>query len=74
MPCLGLGTQQTARGEATKRSVLATLELGYGAVDTACVYEKEQSVGGDPRERYSFYSFLTLGVLRIRSRKSHSTG
>ena len=55
MPMLGLGTWQ-ARGRTAYDAVARALEVGYRHVDTALVYENEESVGraladsGVPRE------------------------
>ncbi len=56
MPQLGLGVWRTPEGDQTVTAVSAALEAGYRAIDTAALYENENSVGqavrssGIPRE------------------------
>lgn len=56
IPVLGLGTWQTRAGTETVNSVLWALDFGYRHIDTAAIYENEESVGegirksGIPRE------------------------
>ena len=56
IPQFGLGVFRTPDGEATKNSVKWALESGYRHLDTAMIYENEESVGeamhesGIPRE------------------------
>jgi methylglyoxal/glyoxal reductase len=45
IPVLGLGTWQTRAGAETVNSVLWALEFGYRHIDTAAIYENEESVG-----------------------------
>ena len=45
MPCIGYGTWQTPSGDVACDSVKAAIELGYRHVDTASIYENEESVG-----------------------------
>lgn len=57
IPYLGLGVWQTRSGKTCEAAVLAALELGYRHIDTAAVYDNEESVGialrksGLPREQ-----------------------
>lgn len=56
MPRLGLGVWRAEAGEQTEQAVLAALEAGYRAIDTASLYKNEADVGrairksGIPRE------------------------
>jgi len=56
MPLLGLGVWQLRAGRETEQAVRWALEAGYRHVDTATLYQNEQSVGaavrasGVPRE------------------------
>lgn len=45
IPCLGFGTWQVESGEEAISSVLSALKIGYRHIDTAQMYENEQSVG-----------------------------
>jgi diketogulonate reductase-like aldo/keto reductase len=45
MPRFGLGTYKSAPGAETADAVVAALQLGYRAVDTAALYRNEESVG-----------------------------
>jgi len=45
MPQLGLGVWRTPEGDQTVTAVSAALEAGYRAIDTAALYENENSVG-----------------------------
>lgn len=45
MPQLGLGVWRTPEGDQTVTAVLAALGAGYRAIDTAALYENENSVG-----------------------------
>ena len=64
MPQLGLGVWRTPEGDQTVTAVSAALEAGYRAIDTAALYENENSVGqavrssGIPRENI----FITTKV------------
>lgn len=57
MPRLGLGVWRAKGGAETENAVLAALRAGYRSVDTASMYDNEQSVGrairtsGVPREQ-----------------------
>jgi len=68
MPCLGLGTFQNS-GEECRRSVATALDVGYRHVDTARMYENEQSVGAGikdssvSREDIFLTSKLAMGSL-----------
>ena len=56
IPALGFGTWKARKGEEAYRAVLAALEAGYRHIDTAAIYQNEESVGraikdsGIPRE------------------------
>ena len=56
MPTLRLGTYQASQGTQAEQAVLDAFELGYLHIDTAKIYENEESVGravrvsGMPRE------------------------
>jgi diketogulonate reductase-like aldo/keto reductase len=56
IPQLGLGVWQTRAGATCETAVLAALEAGYRHIDTAAMYDNEESVGaairtsGIPRE------------------------
>ncbi|WP_256759662.1 aldo/keto reductase [Cohnella sp. WQ 127256] len=64
MPRLGLGVWRAKDGEETENAVLAALKAGYRSIDTASMYDNEQSVGrairtsGVPRDQI----FLTTKV------------
>ncbi len=64
MPRLGLGVWRSKEGAETENAVAAALAAGYRAVDTASLYENEESVGravrasGIPREQV----FITTKV------------
>ncbi len=45
IPAIGFGTWQTPDGETAVSAVKAALEYGYRHIDTAAVYQNEQSVG-----------------------------
>lgn len=45
VPCIGFGTWQVESGEEAVSSVLSALKIGYRHIDTAQMYENEQSVG-----------------------------
>lgn len=45
IPCIGFGTWQVESGEEAISSVLSALKIGYRHIDTAQMYENEQSVG-----------------------------
>lgn len=49
MPMVGFGTWQI-RGEAGERAILEALELGYRLLDTARMYENEETVGRAVRQ------------------------
>ncbi|KPA78724.1 putative mitochondrial prostaglandin f2-alpha synthase/D-arabinose dehydrogenase (PGFS) [Leptomonas pyrrhocoris] len=57
MPQIGLGVWQSAAGEATENAVKWAVQAGYRHIDTARIYENEESVGvgirdcGVPREQ-----------------------
>ncbi len=50
MPRLGLGVWQSAQGEETVNAVKAAIQAGYRHIDTAAMYENEESVGQGIRE------------------------
>ncbi|WP_093231018.1 aldo/keto reductase [Thermoflavimicrobium dichotomicum] len=64
MPWLGLGTYKVKEENEVKQAVKTALELGYRSIDTAALYQNEESVGkamkesGIPREEI----FLTTKV------------
>lgn len=45
IPCIGLGTWQTPEGEIAVQAIKSAVAYGYRHIDTAAVYENEQSVG-----------------------------
>jgi len=45
IPVLGLGVWETPSGNICEEAVLAALETGYRHIDTAAIYENEESVG-----------------------------
>lgn len=50
MPRVGLGVYQSPRGETTRNTVRAALQMGYRHIDTARVYQNEADVGAGVRE------------------------
>ena len=66
IPCIGFGTWQ-ADGETAVSSVLSALDAGYRHIDTAQMYENEESVGlavkksGIPREEIFLTSKINNG-------------
>ena len=50
IPQIGLGVWQAEDGEETKQAVIAALQAGYRHIDTAAVYQNEESVGAGIRE------------------------
>jgi diketogulonate reductase-like aldo/keto reductase len=50
IPWLGFGVFQMKPGVETKRSVQVALEIGYHSLDTAAIYENEESVGQAMRQ------------------------
>ena len=45
IPVLGFGTWKAADGEEAYQAVLAALKAGYRHIDTAAIYQNEESVG-----------------------------
>ena len=45
IPCIGLGTWQSADGDTVKTAVKAALECGYRHIDTAAIYRNEEGIG-----------------------------
>lgn len=45
IPCIGYGTWQLDNGKATVEAVEYALQAGYRHIDTAAVYDNEESVG-----------------------------
>ena len=45
IPILGLGVWQTSDGKVCEEAILAALDAGYRHIDTAAIYENEDSVG-----------------------------
>jgi diketogulonate reductase-like aldo/keto reductase len=45
IPCIGYGTWQIPNGESGVNAILEALKVGYRHIDTASVYENEESVG-----------------------------
>lgn len=64
MPWFGLGVYKAQEGEETLQAVKAAIKAGYRSIDTAALYENEESVGkairesGVPREEL----FITTKV------------
>jgi diketogulonate reductase-like aldo/keto reductase len=50
IPQVGFGVWRAANGAETKNAVLWALEAGYRSIDTASLYENEESVGEAVRE------------------------
>lgn len=50
MPWLGFGTFKVPKGDITKKAVLEALKIGYRHIDTAKIYDNEESVGEAIRE------------------------
>lgn len=50
MPLLGFGVWRIENGSATSQAVRWALKTGYRHIDTACIYENEESVGQAIRE------------------------
>ncbi len=50
IPILGLGVWQTPNGKVCEEAVLAALSAGYRHIDTAAIYENEESVGNAIRK------------------------
>ena len=50
IPILGLGVWQIPNGKACEEAVLAALKAGYRHIDTAVIYENEESVGNAIRK------------------------
>lgn len=45
IPVLGFGTFKAMDGEEAYRAVLEALKAGYRHIDTAAIYQNEESVG-----------------------------
>ena len=45
MPVLGIGTYKMKQGPETEQAVIHALKKGYRLIDTASIYENEESVG-----------------------------
>lgn len=45
VPCIGYGTWQVPNGKTGVDAILEALKMGYRHIDTASVYENEESVG-----------------------------
>ncbi len=64
MPWFGLGVYKVQEGEEALQSVMAAMKAGYRSIDTAALYQNEESVGqaikesGVPREEL----FITTKV------------
>ncbi|HOK82521.1 MAG: aldo/keto reductase [Clostridiales bacterium] len=64
LPCVGYGTWRTPPGDICVNGVITALQAGYRHIDTAAVYENEESVGegiiksGVPREEVFLTSKL----------------
>lgn len=50
IPVLGFGTWKAKNGEEAYQAVKTALELGYRHIDTAAIYQNEESVGKAIRE------------------------
>lgn len=70
MPWFGLGVYKAQEGEETLQAVKAAIKAGYRSIDTAALYENEESVGkairesGVPREEL----FITTKVWNSEQR------
>lgn len=64
IPCVGFGTWQTPNGEVACSSVKEAIKVGYRHIDTAAMYQNEESVGkaikesGIPRNEFFVTSKL----------------
>jgi diketogulonate reductase-like aldo/keto reductase len=73
MPALGLGTWKAEQGDETEQAILDAFELGYRHIDTAKLYNNEETVGrafrvsGLPREEV----FITSKVWNDEQRSGH---
>ena len=69
MPLLGIGVYKVPPGPTTEQVVRCALDVGYRHIDTAALYENEESVGaalrasGVPREDV----FVTTKLLPPRA-------
>ena len=50
IPCIGFGTFKIPSGDAAYGCVKEALKLGYRHIDTALIYENEESVGKAVRD------------------------
>ena len=50
IPCIGFGTWQVEDGKEAVNSVKSALEIGYRHIDTAQMYENEESVGSGVKQ------------------------
>jgi len=75
MPKLGLGTYKLAEGEEAYQAVLYALEVGYRHIDSAIIYQNEESVGRAikdsqvPREEIFITSKLPPHIKNKKSAK-----
>ena len=53
IPCVGFGTFLIPKGEKTVEAVKAAVRAGFRHIDTAFIYENEESVGEGIREARS---------------------
>ncbi len=73
IPRLGLGTWRSSAGDEAYRSVRDALELGYRHIDTASIYQNEESVGqavrdsGVPREQIYITTKVWNDAIRAKT-------
>ena len=68
IPCIGFGTWQTPDGDVCVSSVKAAIAAGYRHIDTAEMYENEDSVGKAIKE------CGVLSLIHISTRRRNWNG